>query len=208
MRQLQVIQNLVNELSRLPSIGRKTAQRLAYHIVDIPSSEAMQLAQSIVEVKKKVKYCNKCFGLSETDICEICEDSSRDRSKICVVENVRDYWAIENTSVYNGLYHVLHGAISPIDGVDVEDIKLKELLQRLIDDDIKEIIIATSPTVPGEATALYISKILKSTPDIVVTRIAKGIPIGGELEYADEVTLARSIEGRNTIERASTQDRV
>lgn len=201
MKQLQVIQNLLNEFAKLPGIGRKTAQRLAYYIVDIPSSEAMQLAKAIAETKKKVKYCSQCLGLSEQEICSICSDSSRDRSKICVVENVRDYWAIENTSAYNGLYHVLHGVISPMDGVNVEDIKLKELFQRLMNDDIGEVIIATSPTVSGEATALYISKLLKSTPNIAVTRIAKGIPIGGELEYADEVTLARSIEGRSSMDK-------
>lgn len=206
MKQLQVIQNLLSEFSKLPSIGRKTAQRLAYHIVDIPSSEAMQLAKAIVETKKRVRYCSKCLGLSESEVCDICSDPSRDHSKICVVENVRDYWAIENTSAYDGLYHVLHGALSPIDGVNVEDIKLKELLQRLMDDDVKEVIIATSPTVSGEVTALYISKLLKTTPSVVVTRIAKGIPIGGELEYADEVTLARSIEGRSTMESKEKKD--
>lgn len=205
MKQIQVIQNLLNELSKLPGIGRKTAQRLAYYIVDIPSSEAMQLAKAIVETKKKVRYCSQCLGLSETEICDICSDFSRDRSKICVVENVRDYWAIENTSAYHGLYHVLHGAISPMDGINAEDIKLKELLQRLMNDDVNEVIIATGPTVSGEATALYISKLLKSTPDVVVTRIAKGIPIGGELEYADEVTLARSIEGRSLMEKKSPE---
>lgn len=199
MKQLQAVQDLVNEFCKLPGIGRKTAQRLAYYIVDVPSSEAMHLAQAVVEVKKKVRYCTQCFGLSETELCEICADPTRDAGKICVVENVRDYWAIENTAVFQGHYHVLHGAISPIDGIGVEDIKLKELLQRIAENEITEIIIATGPTVSGEATALYLSKILKATPDIKVTRIAKGIPIGGELEYADEVTLARSIEGRNII---------
>lgn len=199
MRQLQAIQNLISEFAKLPSIGRKTAQRLTYHIVDTPSSECMQLAQAILEVKKRVKYCNRCLGLAEEEFCDVCGDSARDHSKICVVENVRDFWAIENTGSFQGLYHVLHGAISPIDGVGAEDIKLKELLQRIAEEDIKELIIATSPTVPGEATALYISKLLSGTPDLVITRIAKGIPIGGELEYADEVTLARAMESRNTI---------
>lgn len=199
MKQLEAIQRLVNEFAKLPSIGRKTARRLAYHIIDTPSSEAMQLAEAIVEAKRRVRYCKKCFGLAEAELCAICSDASRDSGKICVVENVRDYWAIENTAVYGGVYHVLHGAISPIDGVGADDIKLRELLQRIAEEDIKEVIIATSPTVPGEATALYISKILRSVPELEVSRIAKGIPIGGELEYADEVTLARSIEGRSRI---------
>lgn len=199
MKQLQAIQNLINEFAKLPSIGRKTAQRLTYYVVDTPSSEAMQLAQAIVEVKKRVKYCGRCFGLAEAEQCDICGDGTRDVSKVCVVENVRDMWAIENTAVYDGLYHVLHGAISPIDGIGADDIKLRELLQRIGDEDIHEVIIATGPTVPGEATALYISKLLSGTPDVTVTRIAKGIPIGGDLEYADEVTLAKSIEGRNKL---------
>ncbi len=199
MKQVEAITNLVDEFAKLPSIGRKTAQRLTYHMVDIPSSEAVRLAEAIVAVKQKVRYCERCLGLSEEPYCEICEDSSRDTTKVCVVENVRDFWAIESTAVYHGRYHVLHGAISPIDGVGVDDIRLKELLKRIADEDIKEVIIATSPTVPGEATALYISKILSGVPDVSVTRIAKGIPIGGELEYADEVTLARSIESRQKL---------
>ncbi len=199
MKQIEAILNLVDEFAKLPSIGRKTAQRLTYHMVDIPSSEAVRLAEAIVAVKQKVRYCERCFGLSEETYCDICQDVGRDFTKVCVVENVRDFWAIENTAVYHGRYHVLHGAISPIDGVGVDDIRLKELLQRIGDEDIKEVIIATSPTVPGEATALYLSKILGGVPDVSVTRIAKGIPIGGELEYADEVTLARSIESRQKL---------
>ncbi len=199
MKQLQAIQRLVGEFAKLPSIGRKTAQRLTYHIIDTPSSEAMQLAEAIVEAKRRVRYCDKCYGLSEAELCEICSDPQRDGSKVCVVENVRDYWAVENTGSFRGLYHVLHGAISPIDGIGADDIKLRELLQRISSEGIKEVIIATSPTVPGEATALYISKLLKNIPDVEVSRIAKGIPIGGELEYADEVTLARAIEGRNRL---------
>ncbi len=199
MKQIEAILNLVDEFAKLPSIGRKTAQRLTYHMVDIPSSEAVRLAEAIVAVKQKVRYCERCFGLSEETYCDICQDVGRDSTKVCVVENVRDFWAIENTAVYHGRYHVLHGAISPIDGVGVDDIRLKELLQRIGDEDIKEVIIATSPTVPGEATALYLSKILGGVPDVSVTRIAKGIPIGGELEYADEVTLARSIESRQKL---------
>ncbi len=199
MKQIEVIANLVDEFAKLPSIGRKTAQRLTYHIVDIPSSEASKLAEAIIAAKQKVRYCERCLGLAEDTFCEICENPARDKHTICVVENVRDFWAIENTAIYNGLYHVLHGAISPIDGVGVDEIRLKELLQRIGDEDTKEIIIATSPTVPGEATALYISKILSTVPGVSVTRIAKGIPIGGELEYADEVTLARSIESRQKL---------
>lgn len=197
MKQVQAILNLVHELSKLPNIGRKTAQRLAYHIVDIPASEAAKLAEAVIGVKKKVKYCEKCFNFTEETVCEVCASDGRDVKQICVVESVRDLWAIENTGSYSGLYHVLHGAISPLDGIGVESLKMRELFERIAKEDIEEVVIATSATVPGEATALYISKLLKNVPGVRATRIAKGIPIGGELEYADEVTLARSIEGRN-----------
>lgn len=197
MKQVQAILNLVHELSKLPNIGRKTAQRLAYHIVDIPASEAAKLADAVIGVKKKVKYCERCFNFTEETLCEVCAGDGRDVKQICVVESVRDLWAIENTGSYSGLYHVLHGAISPLDGIGVESLKMRELFERIAEEDIEEVVIATSATVPGEATALYISKLLKNVPGVKATRIAKGIPIGGELEYADEVTLARSIEGRN-----------
>lgn len=199
MRQLKAIQNLIDEFAKLPSIGRKTAQRLCYYVVDTPGSEASKLAEAIIEVKKQVKYCSRCGGLAEEELCTVCADLARDKSKICVVENVRDYWAIENTGSYDGVYHVLHGALSPIDGIGADDIRIRELLLRISEEDIKEVIIATSPTVPGEATSLYISKLLSKTPDLVVTRIAKGVPMGGELEYADEVTLARAIENRQKL---------
>jgi len=161
-------------------------------------SDAYNFAEAILEVKRKIKYCEKCFNITESQFCDICSDQKRDHNLICVVESPRDLIAIENTKEFHGYYHVLHGAISPMDGIGPNEIKIRELILRLQEDDTNEIIIATNPTIEGEATAMYISKLLKGT-DIKVTRLAHGIPVGGDLEYADEITLAKAIEGRRTL---------
>lgn len=192
------INKLIDEFSKLPGIGKKSAQRLAFHIINMNQSDAYNFAESILDVKRKIKYCEKCFNITEHNFCDICLDNKRDNKLICVVESVRDLIAIENTKEYHGYYHVLHGAISPMEGIGPNDIKLRELLLRLQADSTEEIIIATNPTIEGEATAMYISKLLKGT-EIKVTRLAHGIPVGGDLEYADEVTLAKAIEGRRIL---------
>lgn len=192
------ISRLIDEFARLPGVGKKSAQRLAFHIINMDQSQAVAFAEAILDVKRKVKYCEKCFNITDQDICDICTDYKRDTHIICVVESPRDLIAIENTKEFHGYYHVLHGAISPMEGIGPNDIKIKELIIRLQNDETKEIIIATNPSIEGEATAMYISKLLKGT-DIVVTRLAHGIPVGGDLEYADEITLAKAIEGRRTL---------
>lgn len=192
------IAKLIEEFSKLPGIGQKTAQRLAFHILSLPQERALELARAIKEAKEKVKYCSNCGNLTDVDPCNICTSLQRDKGFICVVENPRDIIAIEKTREYKGLYHVLHGAISPMEGIGPEDIKIKELLQRVQKGDIKEVILATNPNIQGEATAMYISKLLKPL-GIKTTRLAHGIPVGGDLEYADEVTLARAFEGRQEI---------
>lgn len=189
---------LIEELSKLPGIGRKTAQRLAFHIINKSEDEAMKLANAIVKAKKNTKYCSVCCNLTDVDPCTSCASKKRDRSVICVVEDPRDVMAIERTRDYNGMYHVLHGNISPMDGIGPEEIKVKELIMRLNDPEVEEIILATNPTIEGEATAMYISKLVKPM-GIKVTRLAYGIPVGGDLEYADEVTLSKAIEGRREI---------
>ncbi|MDH8679195.1 recombination mediator RecR [Fusibacter bizertensis] len=192
------ISRLIDEFARLPGVGKKSAQRLAFHIINMDQSQAVAFAEAILDVKRKVKYCEKCFNITDQDICDICTDNKRDTHLICVVETPRDLIAIENTKEFHGYYHVLHGAISPMEGIGPNDIKIKELIIRLQNDETSEIIIATNPSIEGEATAMYISKLLKGT-DISVTRLAHGIPVGGDLEYADEVTLAKAIEGRRTL---------
>lgn len=189
---------LIEELSKLPGIGRKTAQRLAFHIINKSEDEAMKLANAIVKAKRNTKYCSVCCNLTDVDPCASCASKKRDRSVICVVEDPRDVMAIERTRDYNGMYHVLHGNISPMDGIGPEEIKVKELIMRLNDPEVEEIILATNPTIEGEATAMYISKLVKPM-GIKVTRLAYGIPVGGDLEYADEVTLSKAIEGRREI---------
>lgn len=189
---------LIEELSKLPGIGRKTAQRLAFHIINKSDEEALKLANAIVSAKKNTKYCSICCNLTDVDPCTSCSNKKRDRSIICVVEDPRDVMAIERTREYHGLYHVLHGNISPMDGIGPEDIKIKELLKRLQTEEVKEVILATNPTIEGEATAMYISKLLKPM-NIKTTRLAYGIPVGGDLEYADEVTLSKAIEGRREL---------
>ena len=192
------IEKLVESFEKLPSIGHKTAQRLAFYMLDLSEEEINEFVDSIVNAKKSLKYCSKCFNITDTDPCSICGNVRRDASTICVVEDVRDVVAMERTHEFNGVYHVLHGSISPMNGIGPNDIKIKELLARIGDGQIKEIILATNPRVEGEATAMYISKLVKPL-GVKVTRIARGIPIGGDLEYTDEVTLAKALEGRNEI---------
>lgn len=186
---------LINQFERLPGIGHKTAVRLAFFVLESDKKVAEEMSEAILEAKEKVKFCSNCFNITETDPCEICSDKSRDVSTICVVENVKDVVAMERTREYRGLYHVLHGAISPMNNISAGDIKIKELLERLKDDRVKEIILATNPTIEGEATAMYISRLIKPL-GINVTRIAHGIPVGGDLEYTDEITLIKAMEGR------------
>ena len=186
---------LINQFERLPGIGHKTAVRLAFFVLESDKKVAEEMSEAILEAKEKVKFCSNCFNITETDPCEICLDKSRDVSTICVVENVKDVVAMERTREYRGLYHVLHGAISPMNNISAGDIKIKELLERLKDDRVKEIILATNPTIEGEATAMYISRLIKPL-GINVTRIAHGIPVGGDLEYIDEITLIKAMEGR------------
>lgn len=192
------VSKLIDEFSKLPGIGRKTAQRLAFHVLSLREDQAFSLANAIVDAKRKTRFCSVCFNITDVDPCVYCSNEKRDQTTICVVESSKDVIAIEKTREYKGLYHVLHGAISPMDGIGPDDIKLKELIQRLSNTDIKEIIVATNPTIEGEATAMYISRIV-SPLGITVSRIAHGIPIGGDLEYADEVTLSKSLEGRRKL---------
>ena len=192
------IEKLIESFEKLPSIGHKTAQRLAFYMLDQSKEEIKEFTDSIINAKNNLKFCSKCFNISDTDPCNICSNPKRDESTICVVEDVKDVIAMERTHEFNGLYHVLHGSISPMNGIGPEDIKIKELLARLMDGKVKEIILATNPRVEGEATSIYISKLVKPL-GIKVTRIARGIPIGGDLEYTDEVTLAKALEGRSEI---------
>lgn len=186
---------LIEELSKLPGIGQKTAQRLAFYIISMPQESTDNLAKSIVYAKRHTKFCEKCFTLSDEELCPICRSSKREQNTIMVVEEARDMVAYERTRQYKGLYHVLHGVISPLMNISPGDIKIRELLLRLEVEDINEIIIATNSTVEGEATAVYLSKLIQPI-GILVTRIASGIPVGGDLEYVDEITLSRALEGR------------
>lgn len=190
------LETLVEQFERLPGIGRKTAQRLAYYVLRLPKSEALRFSQAIVDAHEKIKYCKTCYNLTDEENCKICTSNSRDKSLICVVEDPRDVMAIERTHEFNATYHVLHGTISPLNGMGPDQIYVKELLDRIKDDTVKEVIMATNPTVEGEATAMYISRLLKPL-GVKVTRLAYGIPVGGDLEYADEITLKRSLEGRS-----------
>ncbi len=189
------IEKLIESFEKLPSIGNKTAARLAFYIVNASKEETDEFIKSIQDAKNNLKYCSTCYNISDSDPCQICGDKSRDQSVICVVEDVKDVVAMEKTHEFKGLYHVLHGSISPMNGIGPDDIKIKELLTRLSTGDIKEVILATNPRVEGEATAMYISKLIKPL-GIKATRIAHGIPVGGDLEYTDEVTLTRALEGR------------
>lgn len=192
------VARLIEEFEKLPGIGHKTAQRLAFHVLDLPVEKTEALAEAIRDAKLKTHYCSICSNLTETDPCSICGSAKRDHGVICVVEDPRDVVAMERIREFNGIYHVLHGVISPMEGIGPEDIKIKELLQRIREGDVREVILATNPDVEGEATAMYISKLLKPI-GIRATRIAHGIPVGGDLEYADEVTLAKALEGRREL---------
>lgn len=192
------IDRLINEFSKLPGIGRKTAQRLAFHVINMNPADVEGLSKALVDVKKEIKYCKQCCNISDSDICPICANSHRDSSTICVVEDPRDVAAMERTKDYNGKYHVLNGVISPMDGIGPEMLNIKELISRLGDGTIKELIMATNPTIEGEATAMYISRLVKPM-GIKVTRIAHGLPVGGNLEYADDVTISKALEGRREI---------
>lgn len=188
------INKLIEELAGLPGIGHKSARWLAFHLINMPKARVERLAKTIVEAKENVRYCQECFTLTDRDVCPVCANEKRDHSTVMVVENARDLVAYEKTGKYTGVYHVLHGAISPMLGIGPGDIKLKELMKRL-EGDVAEVIIATNSSLEGETTAMYISKLIKPT-GIKVTRIASGVPVGGDLEYIDEVTLLRALEGR------------
>ena len=182
----------------MPGIGHKTAQRLAYYVLNLSDAQADEFAKAVIDAHTKIHYCSKCCNLTDKDICPVCADVTRDHSVICVVETPRDATAVENTHEFKGVYHVLHGAISPLNDVGPDNLTIKELISRLADDSVKEVIMATNPTVEGDATALYISRLLKPM-GVKVTRLAYGIPVGGDLEYADEYTLAKALEGRSEI---------
>ena len=198
MADVEAISRLVNQLSKLPGIGRKTAQRLAYHIISQPEDQVRELAVAIFNDKQQVHFCPICGNFTDTDPCAICSDPSRRRDVICVVKDPRDVNAMERMRDYNGLYHVLHGVISPMDGVGPDDIRIRELMQRLSDGSVQEVVLATNPDVEGEATASYIARLIKPM-GIRVTRIAHGVPVGGELEYTDEITLLRAFQGRREL---------
>jgi recombination protein RecR len=194
------VNRLIGELSKLPGIGQRTAQRLAFHLLRLPEGEALGLAEAIKEVKEKVGLCEVCFNLADAPRCRICEDERRDRSIICAVEEPADVIPIERTHEYRGLYHVLGGALSPIDGIDPEDLKLAELVKRVAQGGVSEVVIATNPTTTGEATAFYIADALRELDtEVAVTRLASGLPVGADLEYADEVTLGRALTGRRAF---------
>ncbi|KGF13446.1 recombinase RecR [Peptostreptococcus sp. MV1] len=192
------IDRLINEFSKLPGIGRKTAQRLAFHVINMDIKDVAGLSKALVDVKNEIKYCSVCCNISDTEVCPICANGHRDSSTICVVEDPRDVAAMERTKDYNGRYHVLNGVISPMDGIGPDMLNIKELISRLGDGSVQEIIMATNPTIEGEATAMYISRLVKPM-GIKVTRIAHGLPVGGDLEYADDVTISKALEGRREI---------
>ncbi|CAD5992288.1 recA filament-DNA complex stabilisation factor [Agreia sp. COWG] len=194
-----IVQELIDELGRLPGIGPKSAQRIAFHILQTESFDVTRLAEVLIEVRDKVHFCSICGNVSEQDTCTICRDPRRQQTVICVVEEAKDVVAIERTREFRGLYHVLGGAISPIDGIGPDNLRIRELMQRLADVNITEVIIATDPNLEGEATATYLSRLL-NTLQIRITRLASGLPVGGDLEYADEVTLGRAFEGRRLVE--------
>jgi len=193
-----IVQDLIDELGRLPGVGPKGAQRIAFHLLQADATDVTRLVEVLAEVKSKVRFCAQCGNVAEAELCRICGDPRRDASSICVVEEPKDVVAIERTREFRGTYHVLGGAISPMDGIGPEDLRVKELLTRLADGDVTEVIIATDPNVQGEATATYLSRLLKDM-GIIITRLASGLPVGGDLEYADEITLGRAFEGRREV---------
>lgn len=192
------IAKLIDGFMRLPGIGPKTASRLAFYVLDMKENDVLDFAKALVDAKRSLGYCSICYNITDSDPCRICDDTRRDQSTICVVQDAKDVIAMEKMKEYNGLYHVLQGAISPMDGIGPEDIKIAELLKRLQDDRVQEVIIATNPNIEGEATAMYMSRLIKPT-GIKVTRIAHGLPVGGDLEYVDEVTLSKAVEGRREL---------
>jgi recombination protein RecR len=192
------VNRLIQELSKLPGIGPKSAQRLTYYLLRTPDEQAKALAEAILSLRQKTQLCSCCFNIADSDLCPICRSNDRDKNKVCIVEQPQDILAIEHACVYKGLYHVLHGAISPTEGIGTDDIRLKELLERLKGSQVDEVIIATNPTLEGEATAMYINKLI-SPLSIKVTRLARGLPFGTELEYADDVTLTHALEGRQAF---------
>lgn len=194
----QAMSKLIHELSKLPGIGPKTAQRLAFHILALPEAEVGKLAESLLEARHKIGFCSTCGHLTETSPCQLCSDQSRDQSLLCVVEEAKDVIAMEKTRVFRGQYHVLGGAISPLEGIGPDDLRIKELLQRMTSGQFKEVIVATDPNVEGETTALYLNKILHPL-GYKVTRLARGLPVGGDLEYIDEITLGKALEGRTEL---------
>ena len=193
------VQTLIDELGRLPGIGPKSAQRIAFHLLKLPVDDAARLARAITEAKARVSFCARCCNVAEGDLCGLCADERRDPSVVCVVEEPRDVVAIEKTGEFRGRYHVLHGALSPIDGVGADQLRVKELLARLEPEGIQEVIVCTNPNIEGEATAMYLARLLKPL-GVTVTRIASGLPVGGDLEYADELTLGRALEGRRALD--------
>jgi recombination protein RecR len=193
------VQELIDQLGRLPGVGPKSAQRIAFYLLKLPKEDAERLADAIVEVKAKISFCRRCWNVSEGELCEMCSDSRRDPAIVCVVEEPRDIVAVEKTQEFHGLYHVLQGAISPIEGIGPEQLRVKELLARVDTEGIKEVILCTNPNLEGEATAMYLARLLKPL-GLSVTRIASGLPVGGDLEYADELTLGRALEGRREVE--------
>ena len=192
------LQALIDELNRLPGIGPKSAQRIAFHLLKIPAEDAKRLAHAIVEAKDTVRWCRTCFNVTDSELCQFCSDDGRDASQVCVIEEARDIVAIERSGVFKGRYHVLQGAISPIEGIGPDQLRVRELLQRLEDDSIVELILATNPNVEGDATASYLARLLKPI-GVRVTRLASGLPQGGDLEFADEVTLGHALEGRREL---------
>jgi recombination protein RecR len=193
------VQTLIDELGRLPGVGPKSAQRIAFYLLKMPPEDAKRLAGAIVDAKDRVSWCRRCFNMAEGELCSFCRDERRDAAVLCIVEEPRDIVAIERTAEFRGRYHVLQGAISPIEGIGPEQLRIKELLARIADEGVEEVILATNPNIEGEATAMYVARLLKPL-GIRVTRIASGLPVGGDLEYADEVTLGRALEGRREVD--------
>jgi len=193
------VQELIDQLGRLPGVGPKSAQRIAFYLLKLPKEDAERLAEAIVEVKARISFCRRCWNVAEGELCDMCSDTRRDPTIVCVVEEPRDIVAVEKTQEFHGLYHVLQGAISPIEGIGPEQLRVKELLTRVDTEGIKEVILCTNPNLEGEATAMYLARLLKPL-GLSVTRIASGLPVGGDLEYADELTLGRALEGRREVE--------
>jgi len=193
------IQDLIDEFGRLPGIGPKSAQRITFHLLRVPATEAHRLAKAIVEAKERVKFCHTCYNLSELERCEICSDDQRDGTVVCVVEDARDVIAVEQTNEFSGKYHVLQGTINPIEGIGPEQLRITELMRRITDEGVTEVIVCTNPNIEGEATAMYLARLLGPTPGLTITRLASGLPVGSDLEYADEITLGRALTGRRLI---------